>query len=276
MSSLAALNSEMSSKTWSLTVGNGGENHTGMEFLGSLRRQGQGWDIDRLRYGKRILEDIFGKQVDLYNLNELCLEGVKIEESKRPKDAYLMVVRNFLGRKQHKAFIKEMESYEWDRKYYDTRRKKVLNKNARANVCYGPNDRAPDYENKKGTIIGYERSPLVLRLKECVEILMKDKDLIVEGNQYDDPKKNGIGPHGDTERVCVACLRVGASMPMKYGMFNKCKMVGKSFQTVIKGGDLYFMSEEAVGAEWKKNSKYIWRHAAGAAKYLKMKGENED
>ena len=104
---------------------------------------------------------------------------------------------------------------------------------------------------------------------------MKDKDLIVEGNQYDDPKKNGIGPHGDTERVCVACLRVGASMPMKYGMFNKCKMVGKSFQTVIKGGDLYFMSEEAVGAEWKKNSKYIWRHAAGAAKYLKMKGENE-
>ena len=64
----------------------------------------------------------------------------------------------------------------------------------KANVCYGPNDRAPDYENKKGTIIGYERSPLVLRLKECVEILMKDKDLIVEGNQYDDPKKNGIGP----------------------------------------------------------------------------------
>ena len=121
MSNIAKLNSEMSSKTWSLTVGNGGENHTGMEFLGSLRRQGQGWDIDRLKYGKRILEDIFGKQVDLYNLNELCLEGVEIEESKRPKDAYLMVVRNFLVRKQHKAFIKEMESYEWDRKYYDTR-----------------------------------------------------------------------------------------------------------------------------------------------------------
>jgi len=140
-------------------------------------------------------------------------------------------------------------------------------------VCYGPNDREPDYENKKGTIIGYERSPLVLRLKESVEILMRDNDLIVEGNQYDDPKKNGIGPHGDTERVCVACLRVGASMPMKYGMFHNSNMVGKSFQTVIKGGDLYFMSEEAVGAGWKYRSKYMWRHAAGADKYLKMKGE---
>ena len=59
MSSLTALNSEMSSKTWSLTVGNGGENHTGMEFLGSLRRQGQGWDINRLRYGKRIFGGYF-------------------------------------------------------------------------------------------------------------------------------------------------------------------------------------------------------------------------
>ena len=184
-----------------------------------------------------------------------------------------MEVRDFLGRKQHKVFIKEMESYEWDRKYYDTRRKKVLNKNARANVCYGPSDRQPDYENKKGTIIGYERSPLVLRLKESVEILMRDNGLIVEGNQYDDTKKNGIGPHGNTERVCVACLRVGASMPMKFGMFHDSNMIGKSFQTIIKGGDLYFMSEEAVGAGWKYRSKYMWRHAAGADKYLKMKGE---
>ena len=119
-------------KTWSLTIGNGGENHTGMEFLGNLRKSGEGWNLNKLLYAKDILENIFGKKVELFNLNELCLEGVEIEESKRPKDAYLMVVRNFLGRKQHKAFIKEMESYEWDRKYYDTRRKKVLNKNARA------------------------------------------------------------------------------------------------------------------------------------------------
>lgn len=47
--------------------------------------------------------------------------------------------------------------------------------------------------NKKGTIIGYEQSPLVLRLKQCVESLMKEKDLIVEGNKYLDVKKNGIG-----------------------------------------------------------------------------------
>ena len=37
-------------------------------------------------------------------------------------------------------------------------------------------------------------------------------------------------------------------MPMKFGIFWNCKMRGKSFQTIINGGDLYFMSEEAVGA----------------------------
>ena len=28
-------------RTWSLTIGNGGENHTGMEFLGNMRKSGQ-------------------------------------------------------------------------------------------------------------------------------------------------------------------------------------------------------------------------------------------
>ena len=261
--------------TWSLTIGNGGENHTGMEFLGKRRKRGEGWDIDRLLAAKDILENIFGKKVEVFNLNELCLGEVKIPELQRPKDAYLMVVRNFLSKEVHENFKKELSSYEWDRKYFDTRRQKVLNKHARANVCYGKNGRASDFENKKGTIVGFDQSPLVERLLRVVEILMNDKDLIVEGNQYDDVDKNGIGPHGDTERVLVACLRVGEAMTMKFGMFNDCLMKGKSFKTIINGGDLYFMSEEAVGAEWKYRSKWTWRHAAGAKKYLKMKGEVE-
>ena len=262
--------------TWSLTVGNGGENHTGMEFLGNLRKKGQGWDLDRLLYAKDILESIFDKQVELFNLNEECLEGVSIPEASKPKDAYLMVVRNFLSENVHKNMIKELGSYEWDRKYWDTRRQKVLNKLARANVCYGEEGRAANYKEGKGTIIGFDKSPLVGNLLKVVEILMQDKGLIVEGNQYDDASKNGIGPHGDTERVCVSCLRVGESMPMKFGMFWNCKLRGKPFETVINGGDLYFMSEEAVGAQWKHRSKWIWRHCAGAPKYLKMKGEGEE
>ena len=266
----------MEKTTWSLTVGNGGENHTGMEFLGNLRKKGQGWNLQQLLDAKDILEDVFDKKVELINLNKMCLENVTIPIKDKPNDAYLMIVRDFLTEKIHNSFKKELLSYEWDRKYWDTRRGKVLNKRARANVCYGLEAREANYEEKQGTIISYEQSPLVGKLLKTVEMLMNEENLIVEGNQYDNVKKNGIGPHGDTERVCVACLRVGADMPMKFGMFWNSKLRGRPFQTIIKGGDMYFMNEEAVGAEWKSRSKWIWRHCAGANKYLKMKGEGED
>ena len=46
---------------------------------------------------------------------------------------------------------------------------------------------------------------------------------------------------------------------MKYGWFHK----GKALSVDVPGGSLYFMSEKAVGVDWKHRSKY----------YLKMKGD---
>ena len=48
--------------------------------------------------------------------------------------------------------LKEQLTYEWDKKYWDVRRQKVLNKLARHNVCYGNKGETADYENKRGTI----------------------------------------------------------------------------------------------------------------------------
>ena len=184
-----------------------------------------------------------------------------------------MVVRDFLDGDVHDSLVKELESYEWDAKYYDVRRQKVLNKLARTNVCYGDAHQDPDYENKKGTIISWEESPLVFRIKKFVETIMDEKQLIVEGNKYTDVTKNGIGAHGDAERVIVACCRAGAPNPMKFGYFHKGLHVGDSLECVVNGGDLYFMSEEAVGTNWRSFNKYTIRHAAGAEKYLKFKTE---
>ena len=43
--------------------------------------------------------------------------------------------------------------FDWDRKYWCNRRKRVLNKHARANVCFGSTSCEPDYENKKGRMV---------------------------------------------------------------------------------------------------------------------------
>lgn len=45
-------------------------------------------------------------------------------------------------------------------------------------------------------------------------------------------------------------------------------------KTLINGGDLYFISEEAVGAKWKSKSK-SGDNVVGADKYLEMKGDDE-
>lgn len=72
---------------------------------------------------------------------------------KKLKDAYLVIVRNFLSNDLYLQSIKELESYELDRTFFDTRRQKVLNKRARENVCYGPETIEPDYKNKKEQLL---------------------------------------------------------------------------------------------------------------------------
>ena len=93
----------------------------------------------------------------------------------------------------------------WDRKYSDTRRQKVLNKRARANLCFGETEQVADFENKKGTIVSYQSLPRLSDIKNKLQNMIGDQDLQCEGNLYDDINKNGIGWHGDAERKSNRC-----------------------------------------------------------------------
>ena len=94
---------------------------------------------------------------------------------------------------------------------------------------------------------------------------------VVEGNRYYDLKKTGIGFHGDTERVVVICLSIGGfNYPMRWQWFKDGMPVGKHIDIHLNSGDVYIMSEKAVGADWKLKSKYTLRHAAGADKYRSL------
>lgn len=106
----------------------------------------------------------------------------------------------------------------------------------------------------------------------------KVKLFIAEGNRYKDggAKKHGIGWHGDAERRIVACIRLkgeeGETMPMHFQYFWQWKQMGRRLIMPLDAGDLYVMSEEAVGTEWlKKPLEVIPRHATGAEKYTKDK-----
>ncbi len=88
-------------------------------------------------------------------------------------------------------------------------------------------------------------------------------------------KACGIGYHGDSERRKVVGVRVGDAMPMHYTWFLRNKPFSNGADVCRKEltfahGDVYVMNEVAAGTNWKCSSKLTLRHAAGAAKFLKL------
>ena len=53
-----------------------------------------------------------------------------------------------------------------DTKYWDRRRSKVLNKIARANLCFAKHGQAPEYEKGKGTVVAYTDVPILKHLRK--------------------------------------------------------------------------------------------------------------
>lgn len=250
-----------------ITLGEQSENHTGMI------KQGNG--LSDSGFNKNDLENIIMKlaekniESELYSLNSYLENDDKISTD----PAYVLIIRNGVNKISNidsKQMFSEQLTYEWDKKYWDNRRSKVLNKKARYNVCYGKYASQPDYENKKGTIISYDDIPLLNKwIKDISEIIgIKAQNLEAEGNYYYDPNKCGIGYHGDSERKKVIACCLGESKPLHWRWYYKSKQIGDDIKFELNCGDIYIMSEKASGFDWKFRNKKTLRHASGK-KYVK-------
>lgn len=249
------------SETITLTFGDCGENHVGMQKIGALAECG--FSVEELLEFKAQLEQ-GGAKCEFVQLD---LPGVEVE------NAGILIVRKgidfFLAEKKHTAdeLFEEQKALDWDMKAYMYGR--VVNKNARYNLCYSDEAQEPDYEKKKGRIVSFADVPVTRRLKRRLQRTF-GKSLIGEGNRYYDVRKCGIGYHGDTERRIVIGCRLGAEMPLHFNWFYKGEPIGKNYRVMLQHGDVYAMSEKAVGFDWKKRSKYTLRHSAGCAKFTKL------
>tara|TARA_B100001540_G_C15801729_1_gene640190 strand:+ start:350 stop:1156 length:807 start_codon:yes stop_codon:yes gene_type:complete len=266
-------------ETISLTFGDQGENHVGMKKHGMIVQKGDGLTLDDLvSISKPFKESKY--TVEIY---DLCNQYNPIEsENNITLDpAYVCVIRkgmDYILNKHNKTnqdLCKEMISFDWDKKYYDTRRKKVLNKNARHNVCFDDEQNVPNYEIGQGTVISFNSCPCLNIIRKELAYIHPNKlsDLICEGNRYFNLKKCGIGWHGDAERRKVIAFRIGKSMLLNFNWYHRSKPVGEILSLQLNHGDLYIMSEKAVGTDWKSTSKYTLRHSAciPESKYMKFK-----
>ena len=298
----------MESERISLTMAPGGENNRGMEIIGRMPFKGEGFtasDIEGLGpYFKGLcplVKDV--NPLAVLDLNALSLND-DIDGLENDADqARVLILRNYMAN-WHGAqgwtqeVYKELAAKRWDAEYLDPNkyrkeivngkevkvRGKRMNKRARTNLCFvDDREQAPAVYEGKGTIYDLKKMSMLRRgvetLKKqiaegiiAIDSKTKVEINVVEGNRYYDLKNTGIGYHGDTERVVVICFSIGGSnYPMRWQWFKDGMPVGKPIQIALNDGDVYIMSEKAVGADWKLRKPYTLRHAAGANKYISLK-----
>ena len=287
---------EVYNERFSLTCAPGGENHAGMEIIGRMPVKDEGFTATDLD-GIHIYFQNGGYDSCRLDLNLLSEKG-NIMELGDYDQARVIILRNWVqttfGDPMVHEIYKELVSDKWDAEYLDPNKYRVeivdgietkvrgkrMNKLARTNLCYvAGREQEPDVMKGKGRIVDLENKTMLYqavdKLKQMIadgliEIDSKSKVEInvVEGNRYYNLKKTGIGFHGDTERVVVICISIGCdNYPMRWHWFKDGMPVGVPIDVILNSGDVYIMSEKAVGAEWKMRSIYTLRHSAGADKY---------
>ena len=243
-----------------LTWGDQAENGVGMEQLGKLRPEGAGFSIADLE----ALAAQFGDAADLRRLREPDVEEGGLE-------AAVLVIRGgvdkLCGDGTAVAMFVEQKALHYDRQKW--MRGRVVTSHARWNLCLDETGQDADLEAGKGTVVSYGSVPVTMSLAEGFgEVFGKKAEgLKGEGNYYYDIDKCGIGFHGDAERRIVVAVRLGAAMPLYYQWFKNSKPIGDRVEIPLNGGDIYLMSEKAVGTDWKKKKIATLRHATGCAKF---------
>ncbi len=249
--------------TITLTFGDSAENHVGMEQLGKRVDPGQGFTCDELRglYDSLRFEGIL---CYYYGLNAAA--GMAAEE------AGVLVIDNGVNALLKRpdgstALFAEQAALNVDRQAFMYGR--VVNKHARWNLCFDSFDQEPDYAAGKGRVITLDSLPLTDALYKALPTTFgpKASNLKGEGNYYYDITKCGIGFHGDSERRKVIGVRLGASLPLHFQWFQGGAPIGDRIVLPLKGGDIYIMSEKAVGTDWKSSKSVTLRHATGCAKF---------
>lgn len=239
--------------TFTLTFSESVENHKGMEIIGNKAHRGFS-NEDLAQLAEKFNGEIFS-----------------LNDDSEGDPASVVIFRNGLrtvfGIDPDELYLEQADLPK-DSKCFMYGR--VVNKKARHNLCFDEVDREPKYEEGKGTIVSFASQPLLNKLRCALgEKFGADFSYLkAEGNYYHDVEKCYIGFHGDTERSKVVGVRLGAEFPLHYRWFYQGQPQGDVMTFNLRGGDIYIMSEKAVGTDWKKKNIWTLRHAAGDLKNI--------
>ena len=275
--------------TVTLTFAESGENGVGQEIIGT--KGFVGYTLADLQ----TVANMFPGKSQIYDLRNICPQMYHQLEP-----AYLLIVKNpfDVADDLYNRMVYPEAQYgvDWDKKAFMKGR--LCDKHARYNLLFdnlgnintgvpeyiknkGTTSnlvidqfgniikRLPNYIAKEGTIYNYNYFPEMRTLVQQISQFPNTTNPIIEGNYYYDVKSTYIGMHGDFERRKVIGYRLGCDLPLHYQWYHETNAISIRFSFNLSHGDLYMMSEKAVGTDWKCKSRYTLRHGAGFESVLK-------
>jgi alkylated DNA repair dioxygenase AlkB len=246
--------------TITLTFAEAGENHVNNETIGQRGEHGY------------TLQDLHAIQ-NMFPPNTSQVHDIRMlypEMDNQLEEAYVLVIKNPFPDLQDQVYVRlrhdeAHDGVDWDRKAF--KRGQVKNKVARHNLIFADLaecfKRPPTYENGEGTIYNYKLFAEMNTLFENISRFPNEPPVVIEANYYYDVTKTYISMHGDVERRKVVGYRLGNDFPLHFQWYHRFERVGEKLSLDLSHGDLYVMSEKAVGTDWKSSSKYTLRHSAG-------------
>lgn len=257
------------------------ENHAGMQKLGKLRPGLTKGDLSTI---KGIVKEMFP---------EVKRQWIRLHErtkGKNARKAYVLVLRGILPKILKWAGLEDIIFKEFclksnDKKFLNTKKKVVQNKNARWNYNVADCSQEPDYANGKGTVHDFKDMPCASAVRDFLSEVGRrgglDKliSLFAEANIYHAKymrkfgkyvPDSGIGFHGDSERKLVIGANMGKTRVLEFQAFNEALFTGELVKIKLRDGDMYFMCETACGHDWEARSyrNPHYRHRAGFPKWL--------
>ena len=253
-------------KVYTITFGDVAENHAKMQKIGTLHEKG--YSIEHL---EQIQEKLTG-----FNLVTELVDLTAGFDPSFQKASVLIIRRGaqYILGEETVGLIAENDGLTMDKKA--KMKGKVVNKVARWNLCFSDEDQEPNYDDGKGRVVAWEHIPRVAQIRQVISEWTEDVLLNGEANYYYDMSKCGIGFHGDGERRKVFAVRMGETMPLYFKWFQNSQPVGEPIELVLNDGDMYIMSEKAVGFDWLKKKIATLRHSTGSSKFTGVKSEKEE
>ena len=153
---------------------------------------------------------------------------------------------------------------------YDTKTlmyQKVCNARSRRNLYFADEARPGDMTIGQNTVVAWSSVPANAEcLRSLTELLGTTDVNTAVSNYYPDPRRCGIGWHGDAERRQTIMVRLGSGSNTRPIHFLWCEGKSRIVSPVtidLQHGDVMVPCAKAVGTDYKLRSVPTVRHATG-------------